>query len=867
MSAGERAFVPFRKADLEQSIPARFAQQVALHGDRLAVQCGADRLSYAELGRLAHGLARGLLARRGPDPEPVVLLVRQGAPLVAAILGILEAGKFYVPLDPSAPAAELAQQIAASATRLIIADQECQPVAERFATADRVVWQLERIGSLAESDDPAIAPDAYAYVFYTSGSTGAAKGVVDSHRNVLHNVMRYTNALRIGADDRLTLLQAPHFSGAVSSLFGALLNGAAVFPFDLKRQSIGEIARAVVEHEITIWHSVPALFELLVETGQRFPSLRLIRLEGDQASRRHLELFRRAFGPGCTLVNGLGATETGITRQFFVGHDTAVTGNTLPLGYATEDMATLILGDAGEALGPGEVGEIAIRSHYLAVGYWRDPARTAAAFAPLPGGSGERLYRTGDLGRLRPDGCLEYLGRRDFRPRLRGRWVDVDAIEAALLALDDVQSAVVKVCQLSDGGAQLVGYVVPTAGAAPASDALRRRLAERLPAESLPARFVLLDRLPLNANFKVDRNALPSPDPLRPRLETRFAAPRDPIEQELALIWREVLGLDRVGIDDDFFDLGGDSLAALQVAHLVEERIATGLPVSDLLQAPTVALMAERLRAARPAGCLVAIQPAGSQTPLFGVHDQSGEVLCFRELAARLAPDRPFYGLRMVKPGSIEEMAARHVEAIRAVQPAGPYLLAGNCFGGVVAFEAAQQLVGAGQRVALVVLLDTALPCGRLRETRGRVRRLLWNVADLSAERARDILRQRWRRAGDRLWRGQRGSAAALPGPDVPRACRVASRRYRPRRYAGAVILVWIGRETNQGRWERLADDFHAIELPLVTRRLDADVVRPPYVDQLAELLRRELGRGDHADESSGLPGAAARYELVISVG
>jgi len=324
-----------------------------------------------------------------------------------------------------------------------------------------------------------------------------------------------------------------------------------------------------------------------------------------------------------------------------------------------------------------------------------DPARTAAAFAPVPGSAGERLYRTGDLGRLRPDGCLEYLGRRDFRPRLRGRWVDVDAIEAALLALDDVQSAVVKVCQFPDGGTQLIGYVVPAAGAAPASDALRRRLAGRLPAESLPARFVLLDRLPLNANFKVDRNALPLPDQLRPRLETQFAAPRDPLEQELALIWREILGLDRVGIHDDFFDLGGDSLAALQVAHLIEERIETGLPVSDLLQAPTVALMAERLRAARPATCLVPIQPGGSRTPLFGVHDQSGEVLCFRELAARLAPDRPFYGLRMVAPTAVEEsieaIAARYVEAIRAVQPQGPYLLAGNCFGGVIAFEAARR--------------------------------------------------------------------------------------------------------------------------------------------------------------------------------
>ena len=663
-------FVRFGKTELEQSIPERFAQQVTRHGERLAVKFGRDRLTYRQLDDLSNRLARAILGQRGSGSEPVALLVRQGLPLITAILGVLKAGKFYVPLDPSAPGAELRHQIDHCQPGLLIADGQSEAVAARCAAPSRSLLRLDRVDGSVSAQDPgmAVSPDAHAYVYYTSGSTGPAKGVVDSHRNVLHNIMRYTNALGIGADDRLTLLQAPAFSGAVSSLFSALLNGAAVYPFDLKRQSIGEIARAIIEDRVTIWHSVPAIFERLVGTGLNFPSLRLICLEGDQASRRHIDLFRQAFGSDCVLVNGLGATETGITRQFFVRHNTQVPGNAVPLGYATEDMETLILDESGEETSPGAIGEIAIQSRYLAVGYWRDPERTEAAFAPADGAPGSRIYRTGDLGRLRDDGCLEYLGRGNFRLKVRGRWVDTDLIEAALQSLNLVEDAVVQACEAGHGAVQLVAYVVPVDGATPSTSELRTKLAERLSADALPSRFVLLDRLPLNDNFKVDRNALPRPDNARPRVGTAFAPPRNPIELTLVEIWRDVLGFDRIGVHDRFFELGGDLLQALEIAHLIEERIEAGFAVSDVLEAETIADMAERVRAARPANCLVPIRPGGAGIPLFCIHDQSGEVLCYWELGERVGGDRPVYGLRAVDimagvVPSVEQIAARYIEA------------------------------------------------------------------------------------------------------------------------------------------------------------------------------------------------------------
>lgn len=804
-------FVRFTHAEIEQSIPARFARQVASHGDRLAVS-GREPLTYRELDHASTALAGALLEARGDRAEPVVLLLRQGTPLVVTILAVLKAGKVYVPLDPHASEHERARAIEASGAGVLIADQETDSIARRHAGASHLIVQVDRAptASCTKTSLPTVPPDAPAYVFYTSGTTGAPKGVVDSHRNVLHNVMRYTNALRIGPDDRLTLLQGPSFSGTVSSLFSALLNGAAVFPFDLKRESMSEVASAVIEHGVTIWHSVPALFEQLLASGSALPSLRLIRLEGDQASRRHVELFQQRFGRSCNLVNGLGATETGITRQLFIDHDTELAGSAVPLGYGTEDMETLILDEAGAQLAPGEIGEIAIRSRYLALGYWRDPERTSAAFAAAPGKPGTRLYRTGDLGRLRADGCLEYLGRSNFRIKLRGRWVDTDAIEAALLELGVVRAVAVQACEVAAGQPQLVAYVVPADGVAPSVQAIRTHLATRMTADAMPARFVFMAALPLNAHFKVDRNALPRPEPERPRLDTPFASPRDPLEMALVDIWHEVLRLDRVGIHDGFFELGGDLLQALEVAHLIEQRIEAEFPVSSVLEAATIAEMAERVRAARPPQCLVPIRRGGSRTPFFCVHDQSGEILCFRALAEHLSEQRPVHGLRAPKMADdaslrVETLAATYVEALRAVQADGPYLIGGNCLGGVIAYEMAQQLTRAGARVALLVLFDTAFPSGRLQEALGRLRRLGWLSSEWSAGTRPDLLPKLWERAAS----GARATIARLRGErslpryhqNVQQALEAAGRSYAAQPYVGHATLIRVGGQTNQGGW------------------------------------------------------------------
>jgi amino acid adenylation domain-containing protein len=591
------SFIAFAKSAIAQSLPERFEWQVQRVPHRLAVQTASHQLTYAMLNRLANRIAHAILARRGPAVEPVALLLDQGAPLIAAILGILKAGKLYVALDHTYPQAQLADMLVDAQPGLMITNQQHMALASALWPHHNGVLNLDRLDSSLSTANPAltIAPDALAYIFYTSGSTGRPKGVVDTHRNVLHNIMRYTNSLRICAEDRLTLLQSCSFSGSVSSLFCALLNGAAVLPFDVRAQGLHTLAAWLRQEGLTIYHSVPSIFRQVATAGEAFPALRLIRLEGDQASWRDIELYQQHFPATCVLVNGLGATECGLVRQFFVEQTTPVTGSVVPIGYAVDDMEILLLDDTGQEVPIGEIGEIAVCSRYLAAGYWGRPDLTAAAFQTDAHDAERRTYHTGDLGRLRPDGCLEHLGRKNFQHKIRGHRVEVADIETALLTHSAIRDAVVVTHAEPPHEARLIAYIVPTTGTAPTVSTLRRHLVERLPEYMLPAVYMVLAALPLDANGKVARRLLPAPKVQRAHLETPYVPPSTPFEEKLAALWADVLQLECVGIHDHFVELGGDSLSATQLLARVLDAFQLTLPLRSLLEATTVAEMAVTL--------------------------------------------------------------------------------------------------------------------------------------------------------------------------------------------------------------------------------------------------------------------------------
>ena len=713
-------FREFLKEEIEQSLPARFEQQVERHPGRLAVRSADESLTYAELNARANRVARAILERRGEEEEPVGLLLAQGAGLIAAILGALKAGKIWVPLDSSHPRGRNLQTLEEAGIALLLTDGANRALAAELAGPDRAVLDLGAIDPAASADDPGLRLSANrgACIFYTSGSTGRPKGVFEIHRNVLHNVLRYTNTLAIGPEDRLSLVQACTFSGTVSSVFGALANGAALFPFDLRAEGTARLAEWVAAERITIFHSVPTIFRGFVDGGRRFPDLRLVRLEGDRALRLDVERYRKHLEPGCILVNGLGATETGLVRQFFLDRRTEFEGNLVPVGYPVEDMRVEILGEDEEPVAEGEPGEIAVRSQYLARGYWRRPDLDRAAFLSGPAGSGERIYRTGDLGRLHPDGCLEYLGRKDSRIKIRGQRVEPAEVEKALLDVPGIRDAVVTASPDREGELRLAAYVVASEEPAPPVAALRRALAATLPEASIPTIFHCLDALPLDGNGKVDRRALPDPGAFPPETGAPALPPRDALERRLASIWQEALGLRRVGIRDDFFDLGGDSLTAARAAAGIEKALGLPVPPALLRATPTIETLAAAIREERRRlerdEPLVTIQTGGTspRPPFFFVPNRRGEIFLCAELARRLGANQPFHVFRWTGsprvprlPRRIEEMAAEAVERLRRVQPEGPYRLGGFCFGAVVAFEMARQLRAAGETIALLALV------------------------------------------------------------------------------------------------------------------------------------------------------------------
>lgn len=697
---------------IEDTLPGRFALAVERFADRLAIDDGRRRLSYRQLDAESDYLARSIGQRAGVREMPVCLLIDQSADLIVAILAVLKSGRAYVPVDRSDSPEDIRAVVADTGACLLVCDEQNLALASRAAPAGTRCLSIDELrapGSppLAEID---ISPDDDAYIYYTSGTTGRPKGVVDIHRNVLHNIFRYTNSLAIDHTDRLSLIQSSNFSGTVSTIFSGLLNGAALFPFDFRRRGITRLAEWINETKTTIFHSVPLIFEQLVETGHRFPGVRLIRLEGDRMLPRHLALFKQQFGEGCVLVNGLASTETGLIRQNFFTPASENSMPVVPVGYPVKDMDVAIRRADGSMGAEGEIGEIVVCSPYLAKGYWRRPDLTGAKFIGSPDRPSDRYYRAEDLGRILPDGCLEHLGRGDSVTRIRGRFADLGEIEHALCQLPGVRHALVKPDD-KFVGEQLVAYVVKSGGADIGVSDLRLALSKNLPSWLVPAHFVFLDALPADQHGKVARHLLPARSQERPHLAMPFHPPKSVAQRQLAECFANVLQLRPVGLHDSFFDLGGDSLLATVLSHEIEKTFEISLSPELVFDNPTVASLEAHLRNRKPAATAYPIRSTGMLPPLFCVHVQNHFASGYRRLAELLSEDQPVYVLRDCPPLiSAEDIASSYVRAMRDIQPFGPYRISGNCFAGAIAYEMARQLHSQGETVAFLGLIDTAFP-------------------------------------------------------------------------------------------------------------------------------------------------------------
>jgi len=708
-------------AEVEESIPKRFARIVARHANRMAVSTNGTGWTYTELDQRSNALAVQILKRAGAaSSQPVALLMEHGAPLIAAILAVLKTGKIYLALDPSHPIERLSAMLADSHSGLLIADQTNAAVANSIAAGQLPIFLASDDFSepSGHTNFPEASPKAGAWLMYTSGSTGIPKAVWQNHRGILHDASVYSELVQLTPEDRLSLLTSCGFAASSTPLFTALLNGATLCPFHVPSQGVERLAIWLRARGITIYHSVPTVFRHLVRaTGDNgvFARLRLIRLGGEPVLRNDVEIFQQLFPDHCRLMNALASTETGLISVSMFEKHTVLPEGRVPVGRAVRDVEIFLMNEQGRPVENSSDGRIAVRSAYLRQGYWRRPDETAEKFRMDPRAPGTRAFVMNDLGRFLPDGNLEHLGRVDRAVKMGGLRVDLSELEAALRATDLFQEVVVTTFQDISEGCRLVTYVVPRLGKDCSFPVGRQSLQQLLP---VPSRFVMLREFPVLANGKIDRAQLSEKAAQTLAKEDQAGSDAsDALGLQLVRIWEKVLGLDAVGTTDDFFALGGDSLAAATMLAAVDKFCGVTLPTSALLEAPTIQKLADLIRNGGVGETnlrLVALRLRGNKPTLYCVPGAGGDTLQVRLLARHLGEDQPVFAFqprgfdgRSPFPRSIEEIAKSYIDAMRLNQPRGPYYLCGLSSGGVVAFEMARCLVAEGEEVRFLGLLDS----------------------------------------------------------------------------------------------------------------------------------------------------------------
>ncbi|MBO7885256.1 non-ribosomal peptide synthetase, partial [Burkholderia pseudomallei] len=715
----ERRNATARPYPANSGVHRLFEAQAARTPDATAIVDGATTLDYRALDARANRIAHALAHAGVRAGDRVALHLEPSIGLVAAQLAVLKLGAAYVPVDVGNPPARKAFVAQDSGARLVLGDAVLDwPAAAGVPQRDLAVL----LAGPWPSDAPARAPqcggDTPAYVMYTSGSSGQPKGVLVTHRGIARLAVNSGYAT-FDASDRFAFASNPAFDASTFEVWTALLNGASIGI--VKRDDLldlGALAGKLSSIGVTCLFLTTALFNRCVSFDPAmFARLRCVISGGERADPA---VYRKVLeaGPPRHLLNAYGPTETTTFAAVWEAEPRTLAAQAAPIGRPIGNTSVYVLDAYGAPVPVGVTGEIHIGGPGVAQGYLNRPALSAERFVrdPFVGGDA-RMYRTGDLGRWRPDGMLDYIGRADFQVKIRGFRIELGEIEACLLEHGALaQAAVLARDDGGDGGKTLVAYYVPRAGHEDGAPALRAHLAARLPEYMVPAAYVRLPAMPLTPNGKLERRALPAPDE-RSYVRRDYAAPQGEIETTLARIWAELFGIERVGRHDGFFELGGHSLLAVRMVVRVHDVLGVEVPLRALFADPVLHVFASAVARAstrQASSNLVAFRSAGTAAPLFFIHSGLGEIGFVGDLLPGIAPEIPVYGFAAVgflagetPHATIEEMAAQYVDAMRRVQPHGPYRLAGWCAGGNIAFEMAHQLIAADETVEFLCMIDS----------------------------------------------------------------------------------------------------------------------------------------------------------------
>lgn len=706
-----------------------FEEQVERTPDAVAVVYADKQFTYRELNHRANQLAHYLQSLGVKADVLVGLCIQRSLEMVVGLLGILKAGGAYVPLDPNYPADRLSfmledTQVPVLLTTTDLVDRLPDNLAQ-LVSLDRD-WQIIELET-SENAQPQVTPANLGYVIYTSGSTGKPKGVAMTQIALSNLILWQLDNTTIDRGGRTLQFSPISFDVSFQEIFTTWSSGGTLILIEeeLRKDTLALLNlldRAGVERLFLPFVALQQLAEMAVSINFFPTQLKEVITAGEQLQiiPAITEFFTHL--ADCRLFNHYGPSESHVVTSLALPASVNNWAMLPPIGRPISNTQIQILDAYLNPVPIGVSGEIYIGGVCLARGYLNRPDLTAEKFRldPFNDCQTSRLYQTGDLARYLPTGDIEYLGRVDNQVKIRGFRIELGEIEVVLIKCPAISQVAVIADGKMSGNKRLVAYIVPDREQTITVQEIRSFLGDRLPDYMIPSASIVLDRLPITPSGKLDRRALPSPDEIRPELEDTFIAPRNELEIQLTKIWRKVLGMPTIGIRDNFFEVGGHSLIAVRLFAEIEQTWGKNLPLATLFQAQTIEKMADILMEkawVAPWSSLVPIQPNGSKPPLFCIHPIGGNVLEYYPLADYLGAEQPIYGLQSLgldgkQPplNCVKEMASHYIKELVAVQPHGPYAILGYSFGGLVAFEIAQQLLATGQEIALLAILDLKSP-------------------------------------------------------------------------------------------------------------------------------------------------------------
>jgi amino acid adenylation domain-containing protein len=729
LSASEQEQLLFEfnqtRVDYPQDISLHqlFEQQVKITPLSIALISESEEVTYHQLNYKVNQLAHYLQKQGVTKETPVALCLERSLDMVVGIIAILKAGGVYIPLDPSYPVERLNFMLSDSQASLLITKQQILEKLSLFPT-QTVCLDIHKEEIVRESYENPInisSPNNLAYIIYTSGSTGIPKGVLGTHRGTVNGLHWLWRTYPFTQGEVCCQKTAISFVDSVWEIFAPLLQGIpTVIISNATLLDPQLLIESLAHHKVTRIILVPSLLRLLLDNYnhlvKKLSQLKFWITSGEALSVKLVQSFRELM-PFAKLINLYGSSEVSANATYYDTSLLPSQAHCVPIGRPIDNTQIYVLNSGLKPTPIGVIGELYVGGDGLAKGYLHRPNLTQERFINNPFIQGNKLYKTGDLVRYLQDGNLEYFGRRDEQVKIRGFRVELGEIATAIAQHPDVQESVVIASDDAQENKRLIAYLVTDKQ--DITTQILSYLQQKLPNYMLPSAFIVIDALPLTPNGKVDKRALLNHEITQSNTNKSFIAPRNFTELALVKLWENLLNTSSVGVTDNFFDLGGHSFLAVRLMAQIYDKFGHNLPLSTLFENPTIeklaGIVSQPFRESSNSP-LVTIKPSGGKIPFFCIHGAGGNISPYFNLSRRLGEDYPFYALEDTleqnKPEitSVEEAATNYLQEIRKVQSHGPYLLGGHCYGGVLAFEMAQQLQNQGQPVGLLVIIDAILP-------------------------------------------------------------------------------------------------------------------------------------------------------------